>query len=152
MIYWYYTSDILVMTASGVIQLLAYGCQEEHITSQPEITFFKTTYKLVSNFSVIIPYEAHVFATQIKHIDWPKTRFSRLPDHIIDAIFQLTDFETSLMHGRFEAAISMLKPFMELFMRHGNRVICAHSNIKNNEFQPVGLMQAQPARAKLGTS
>lgn len=43
-------------------------------------------------------------------IDWPRCKLPPLPDHITYAIFRLTDFETCLLHGRFEAAIDMFVP------------------------------------------
>jgi hypothetical protein len=36
----------------GLLQLMAYGCQDIFLTGQPEITFFKVKYRRDSNFSM----------------------------------------------------------------------------------------------------
>ena len=36
----------------GIIQLVAYGVQDQHLTGNPQITFFKTVYKQYTNFAI----------------------------------------------------------------------------------------------------
>ena len=38
--------------AGGLIQLVAYGTQDVHLTSNPQITFFKVVYRRHTNFSM----------------------------------------------------------------------------------------------------
>ena len=37
--------------SSGIVQLVAVGAQDEHITGTPEISFFNSSFKRHSNFS-----------------------------------------------------------------------------------------------------
>ena len=69
--------------------------------------FERTTYTLRNNFDFDTPYAADEFARQITRIDWPQTRIPLLPDQFVNYVFKLTNFETCLRHGRFEAAISI---------------------------------------------
>lgn len=94
----------------GLVQIVPHGAQDLWLTGYPDITFFKTTYTKQCNIKFFIRYDASVFARQILQIDWPQSKLPSLPDHIADAIFRLTDFETCLIHGRFLAAIDMFVP------------------------------------------
>ena len=91
------------------MQLVAFGAQDTWLTGRPEITFFRTTYTLHSNFNLITPYAADEFARQIMQIDWHRTRIPLLPDQLVNFIFKLTSFETCLTHGRFETAIALFE-------------------------------------------
>lgn len=94
-----------------LVQLMPHGAQDSWLTNAPDITFFRTTYTKTLNFIFVETIDEHVFARQILQIDWPRSKLLPLPDHITDAIFRLTDFETCLMHGRFETATEMFMPY-----------------------------------------
>lgn len=93
----------------SLMQLVAYGAQDTWLTGRPDITFFRTSYRLHSNFNLITPYAADEFARQIRRIDWPQFRIPLLPDQLVNFVFKLTNFETCLRHGRFDAAISLFE-------------------------------------------
>ncbi len=38
--------------AGGILQIIAYGAQDIYLTNNPQITFFKTTYRRHTNFSI----------------------------------------------------------------------------------------------------
>ena len=47
----------------GLIQLVATGEQDNFLTGNPEITFFKSVYKRHSNFSMETKYQVFVLIT-----------------------------------------------------------------------------------------
>ena len=64
--------------SSGIVQLVAIGAQDEHITGNPEISFFNSSFKRHSNFSQSI--EKHTLYGAVKNNSLSTIRVERSGD------------------------------------------------------------------------
>ena len=60
--------------SGGIAQLVAVGAQDAHLVGQPEVSFFRSTYKRATNFSV---QERQVIQGNIQNNGMSSIRFER---------------------------------------------------------------------------
>jgi len=95
----------MVNQMSGVAQLVAIGQQDVHLTGNPEISFFRSTYKRHTNFSSVI--ETQVIQNSPKANAMSSVRFERKGD-LLNSVYitrsdsagatELVDWSTVIDH------------------------------------------------------